>query len=84
MEYRVERAPEHKGWRIESVDQPHGSGMVVTDDWLHSYGFGPPSRSNIDQIIKATYGAQQNITAKKVNPNGEGLWTPNRTLHPVN
>ena len=82
MEYRVERV--HNGWQIASSDQPHGTGMTVTDTWLHSYGFGPPSRSNIDQIVKATYGAQQNIAAKKVDPNSEGLWTPNRTLHPVN
>ena len=71
------------GWQIATVDQPHGEGMVVTDTWLDSYGFGPPSRSNIDRIIKATYGASANIAAKKVNPSGEGLWTPDRTLHPV-
>lgn len=83
MEYRVERVAEHKGWRIESTDQPPGTGMIVTDTWLHSYGFGSPSRSNIDRIVRATYGAQQNIAAKKVDHKGEGIWTPDRTLHPV-
>ena len=28
-----------------------GTGMIVTDGWLHSFGFGQPTRSNIDRII---------------------------------
>lgn len=50
----VERAAELQGWRIRSKDQMPGTGMVVTDDWLLKFGFGMPTRENIDRIIMAT------------------------------
>ena len=50
----VERAPEYRGWRIRSQDQVPGQGMVVTDDWLLKFGFGMPTKENIDRIIMAT------------------------------
>lgn len=54
MEPVVERAPEWRGWRIRSSDQPVGEGMVVTDYWLQQFGFSQPTRFNIDKIIAAT------------------------------
>ena len=55
---QVDRRDDHQGWQIRDDDQPPGTGMIVTDGWLRSFGFGRPTRSNIDQIIKATYAAQ--------------------------
>ena len=49
--YDVQRAD--GGWRIMEVGQ-EPPGMFVGDDWLRTAGFGPPSRSNIQDIIDAT------------------------------
>lgn len=49
--YDVHRA--EGGWRIMEVGQ-EPPGMFVGDDWLKNAGFGPPSRMNIEAIVKAT------------------------------
>lgn len=41
------------GYRIMEVGQ-EPPGMFVGDDWLRNAGFGPLSRSNIDDVIRAT------------------------------
>jgi hypothetical protein len=40
--------------------------MIITDQWLNSFGFGPPTRSNIDQILKATMANQGGYAATAV------------------
>ena len=63
----VERAPEHRGWRIRSKDQMPGNGMVVTDDWLLAFGFSAPTKENIDRIIMATKAAMMGYTIGKTD-----------------
>lgn len=50
----VERAGDINGWRIRSKDQMPGTGIVVTDHWLRAFGFGLPTKFNIDKILDAT------------------------------
>ena len=50
----VERAQDIYGWRIRSKDQMPGTGIVVTDNWLAAFGFGLPTKFNIDKILDAT------------------------------
>ena len=50
----VERAPEFRGWRIRTVDQPVDEGMIVTDHWLQAFGFSKPTRFNLHKIVAAT------------------------------
>jgi hypothetical protein len=63
----VTRNLEHKGWEIRDDDQAPGSGTIITDQWLKTFGFGPPTRSNIDQIMKATMANQGGYAATKVD-----------------
>lgn len=58
----VERAPEFRGWRIRSKDQPPDTGMIVTDHWLAAFGFTRPTRFNINKIIAATIAATAGYT----------------------
>ena len=43
----------YEGYRIRESTQPEGEGMLVTHDWLKVVGLGPPTRSNIQDIINA-------------------------------
>lgn len=49
----VEREPDFRGWRIREKGQLPGTGMIVTDHWLATFGFSAPSKFNIDKIIEA-------------------------------
>lgn len=56
MEYDVER--EGEGWpngqyHVREKGQL-SRGTTVTDGWLQQMNFGPLSRSNIDDVIRAT------------------------------
>lgn len=59
------------GWRIMEVGQ-EPPGMFVGDDWLSNAGFGPPSRSNINDIIAATLYNVAGGTLTKFNPKDMG------------
>jgi hypothetical protein len=63
---QVTRNNEYGGWEISEDGQAPGSGMIITDQWLNSFGFGPPTRSNIDQILKATMANQGGYAATAV------------------
>ena len=63
---QVTRNNEYKGWEIREDDQPEGTGMILTDRWLASFGFGPPTRFNIGQILRATYANQRGYAATGV------------------
>jgi hypothetical protein len=67
----VERAPEFHGWRIRSKDQLPGTGMIVTDHWLHSYGFGRPTKFNIQRIIGATIAAASGHATERIPDLGQ-------------
>ena len=62
----VTRNEEMRGWEIRDDDQRPGTGTIVTDQWLRSFGFGPPTRSNIDEILRATYANQSGYAATSV------------------
>lgn len=52
------------GYRIMEVGQ-EPPGMFVGDDWLRNAGFGPLSRSNVQDVINATlYNASGRQLAK--------------------
>lgn len=54
MEYEVER--EQGQWHIREHGQ-RSRGTTVTDGWLKDMGFGQLSRTNIDEVIRATMAA---------------------------
>ena len=49
----VDRRPDYRGWQIRTRDQLPGQGTIVTDHWLATFGFGQPSKFNIERIIDA-------------------------------
>jgi hypothetical protein len=51
MEYEVEREPGQ--WHIRERGQVT-RGTTVTDGWLRQMGFGALSRSNVDEVVRAT------------------------------
>ena len=61
----VERAPEFRGWRIRSADQPPNEGTIVTDHWLAIFGFSRPTKFNIEKIIAATVACMNGYTIGK-------------------
>ncbi len=59
MEYDVER--ERGQWHIREKGQA-SRGTTVTDAWLEQMGFGTLSRSNIDEVIRATMASLGGVT----------------------
>jgi len=63
----VDRVPQYRGWQIRTKDQLPGTGAVVTDDWLATFGFGIPSKFNIDKIIAAMAASIQGYAPVKAD-----------------
>lgn len=59
------------GYRIMEAGQ-EPPGLYVGDDWLRDAGFGPLSRSNIDDVLRATIYNMDGGRLAKFNPKDLG------------